>query len=61
MDRHDYFRKVYTVLDFVSDLGGLYGAIAPICIGLLIVFNYWSSYQFLMGDLFVGGMSTPRN
>jgi len=61
MDRRDYFRNVYSILDYVSDLGGLYGAISPFCVILLGVLNFWSSYQFLMGDLFVGGMSTSRH
>ena len=43
MDRHDYFRKVYNILDFISDVGGLYGAVSPICIIFLIIFNFWSS------------------
>ena len=53
MDRRDYFRKVYGVLDLLSDVGGLFGAISPICGILLVAFNFWSSYQFLMDDLFV--------
>ena len=43
MNRHDYFRKVYNILDFISDVGGLYGAVSPICIIFLIIFNFWSS------------------
>ena len=61
MDRRDYFRNVYSILDFVSDLGGLYGAISPICVISLVILNFWSGYQFLMSDLFVGGVSTPRH
>lgn len=53
MERLDYKRKVYSILDFFSDLGGLYGAITPICVILLVVCNFWSNYQFLMHDLFV--------
>ena len=53
MDRKDYTRKVYSILDFFSDVGGLFGAIRPIFTIVLGVISFWSSYQFLMGDLFV--------
>ena len=43
MDRRDYYRSVYSILDYVADLGGLYGAISPICVILLVVINFWSS------------------
>ena len=61
MDRRVYSRKVYAVLDFVSDVGGLFGAISPICILILALVNFWSSYQFLMGDLFVERGKTRKN
>ena len=60
MSRHEYFRRVYSVLDLVSDVGGLYGAVSPLCILLLICINFWSSYQFIAGDLFVGGYRVPN-
>ena len=40
-------------MDFAADLGGLFGAIKVICIGLLSVFNFYSGYQYLMAELFV--------
>ena len=43
------------MLDFFSDIGGLFGAISPLCLILLTGLNFWSSYQFLMDDLFVDG------
>ena len=55
VDRRVYFRKVYSTLDFLSDVGGIYSALAPILTFFLIIINFWSSYQFLMGDLFFGG------
>lgn len=48
----DYYRQVYSGLDFTADLGGLFGAVDPICKVLLAVLNYHSLYQFIMGDLF---------
>ena len=41
------------MLDFFSDLGGLYGAIAAFFAGIISIINYFSSYQFIMVDLFV--------
>ena len=63
MDRLDYHRKVYSILDFLSELGGLYAAISTLCVISLVVVNFWGSYQFLMGDLFVEGthdQTSPR-
>ena len=48
-----YFRRVYSTLDFLSDIGGLYGATMPIILTMLMAFNYYASYQFIMHELFV--------
>ncbi len=53
LDRRDYFRRVYGVLDFLADVGGLFGAISPLCFIIVLCFQYRSSYQFVMADLFV--------
>ena len=53
MNRQHYNREVYSILDFFSDIGGLYGAISPISVIILTIVNFWGSYQYLMGDLFV--------
>ena len=53
LDLHEYFRRVYSWGDYISDLGGLFGALSPICISILAVVNFDSSYQFLMDELFV--------
>ena len=60
MDRRNYNRTVYAIFDFASDVGGLYGALSPLCITFLLMINFWSSYQFLMGDLFIGGHMSKR-
>ena len=44
---------MYTTLDYASDLGGLFGAISPFFTICLSIINFYSSYQFLMSDLFV--------
>ena len=44
LDRVNYNRKVYSNLDYASDLGGLYGAIAPVFGGVVFLINFWGSY-----------------
>ena len=39
-----YARRVYSSLDFVSDLGGLFGALRPLSILFITVINYYSMY-----------------
>ena len=53
LDQKDYYRRVYSILDFFSDVGGLFGALSPIFMSILAVLNFHGSYQFLMDDLFV--------
>lgn len=49
----EYDRKVYSTLDFLADIGGLFAALkAPFTLVVAIV-NFWSSYQFVMADNFV--------
>ena len=44
LDNIEYHRQVYTILDYFSDVGGLFGAVSPIFMTLLAVFNFYSSY-----------------
>lgn len=37
----------------LGDLGGLFGAMGPFCAILVSIFQYQSSYQFIMADLFL--------
>ena len=48
-----YFRRVYTVFDFLADLGGLFGALTPIFTAIVFCVQYRSSYQFVMADVFL--------
>ena len=48
-----YFRRVYSSLDFFADIGGLFAAIRVTCLAILMLTNYYSSYQFIMHDLFI--------
>ena len=47
-----YYRQVYAVLDWLRDIGGLYGALSGICIALVFAFQFRSSNMFLMTELF---------
>ena len=53
LDLRVHYRKVYSWGDYVSDMGGLFGALSPICMSILSIINFYSSYQFLMDDLFI--------
>ena len=47
-----YYRRVYSILDLLSDVGGLFGAISPLCLAITGFFQYYGPYQFVMADLF---------
>ena len=44
LDLRVYHRKVYSWGDYVSDMGGLFGALSPICMSILTIINFYSSY-----------------
>ena len=48
-----YSRQVYGTLDFLADIGGLFAALKAPFLLVLSVFNFYSSYQFVMADNFV--------
>ena len=39
-----FYRSVYSSLDFISDIGGLFGAIQPLALAVLLIFNFYASY-----------------
>ena len=47
-----YYRRVYSVLDLMGDLGGLLGALTPLFFGIVKIFHYRSSYMHITGELF---------
>ena len=47
-----YFRRVYTIMDYMSEMGGLFGAIGSIFLAIIVGLNYFGSYQFLIAELF---------
>ena len=47
-----YIRRVYTSLDLLSDLGGLYSSLSLLCLFLVQIFQFRGAYQYVMHDLF---------
>lgn len=47
----EYKRTVYSFLDFLSDLGGLFGILVPLCTVIVTIFQYRGSYLRLMKDM----------
>ena len=45
-----YFRKVYSYLDFLGSIGGLFTALLKIMGAIVIVFQYRGGYLLLMND-----------
>jgi len=45
-------RKVYSLLDFGADIGGLYGSIQPVCATLVALFSGALYYSSLITDLY---------
>ena len=46
------------MLDWAADVGGLLGAISPICVSLVFLFHYKSQYMYMMRELFVEPVSS---
>ena len=44
-------RRVYNSLDFLSDIGGLFGTLGPLCGIIVAIFQYRGSYLCLMDDM----------
>ena len=47
-----YYRRVYSVMDLLGDLGGLLGALMPISFVIVKIFHYRSSYMHITGEMF---------
>ena len=47
-----YFRRVYSIMDFLSELGGLFTALGALFLLIIKGLNYYGSYQFVMAELF---------
>ena len=49
--RIEYTRTVYSFLDCLADLGGLFGALGPLGHFLVFVLQYRGSYMFVMSNM----------
>ena len=47
-----YFRRVYSILDFLSEIGGLFSTFTRLFLLIITGLNYFGSYQFVMRELF---------
>ena len=52
LDQIYYFRTVYTTLDFLSEIGGLFTAFGRLALLMITALNYFGSFQFVMADNF---------
>ena len=52
-DRHRYIRRVSTGFDRLSNIGGLFGALTPLCYVFVTYIHYKGQYMYLMKELFV--------
>ena len=52
VDLYRYTRTAYSFLDFLRDIGGLFGAFNAIFTGIILVLNYDGVYQWLFSILF---------
>jgi len=50
--RHIYYRQVYGLLDWLRDLGGLFGAMSGISLSIVLIFQFQGGYMFVMSELF---------
>ena len=46
----EYTRVVYSTLDFLGDLGGLFGALGPFFSICVLILQYRGAYMFLLSD-----------
>ena len=57
---HVYYRSVYTFLDFLRDIGGLYGTISIFCITIVSVVQYQGQNMYLMAKLYAANTEVTQ-
>ena len=58
LDLHRVDREVYSVLDLLGDVGGLYEATKMICFTILYLTNFMSFENYLVSELFKKDLNT---
>ena len=51
MTRNRYLRTVYSFLDFLRDLGGLFSSLTPLCGVLVSILQYRGSYMYIASQM----------
>ena len=59
LDKMIYIRELYSFLDMMRDLGGLFGALFPLFSGIVKLCQYEGAYQFIMHDMFIDRTDNP--
>ena len=54
-----YNRKVYSVLDLLAEMGGLFGTLGALSFMIIFLIQYRGVYQFIMADLFIEKDAKP--
>ena len=52
LSSNSYLRRVYGIMDFLAEMGGLFGAIGSLSLAIVVSINYFGSYHFVMAELF---------
>ena len=57
---HVYYRSVYTFLDWLRDIGGLYGSISAFCIAIVFIVQFQGQNMYLMAKLYAANTELPQ-
>ena len=55
-----YYRQVYSFLDWLGNIGGLYGAVSTIFGSIVFIFQFSGTNMFLMTEMFSSNASTTK-
>lgn len=56
-----YYRRVFSLLNWLAEIGGLIGVSKSVCLFIVATLHYRGVYQFLMADLFVKSSSSKES
>ena len=56
-----YYRNVYGLLDYLRDIGGLYGALTALCFALVYIFQHNGANMFVMTEMFTAPKKNLQN